>query len=276
MRVELSGISCDNLRDAIDRSTDVEHAVPFAFNRGQRIHYTIDGSGPLVILQHGLLLDAESWRRAGIVAALAGRYRIACIDSLGHGRSDKPSDAAFYGQEQRAGDIAAVLDALESERAHVIGHSMGGWLAIGMAKFFPSRLSSLVIGGWNLLGGVPATPSGPMTFERLMDFAKRTAPELVNWVTPAFEPGLRACFDALGQLAQAKDAVLNLPVPVMLWSGREDANCDPMQAFAAANGLRSLTTSGDHLGMIFRHASEAASGLLAFLDTRMPQAPNRA
>lgn len=250
--------------------------MPFAVNREQQIHYTIEGTGPLVVLQHGLLLDSDSWRQTAIAAALAKRYRVACIDSLGHGLSDKPADAALYDQAQRAGDIVAVIDAVGAERAHVVGHSMGGWLAVGMARFFPHRLSSLVIGGWNLVSGLPPTPSGPLTFERLMDFARQTAPQLVSWITPACEPGVRACFDALGQLAGAKDAVLNLPVPVLLWNGREDASHAPMHAFAATHGLLSLTTPGDHLGMIFRHASEAADGLMAFLGSPPAQRPGHA
>ena len=73
--------------------------MPFATHRGQRIHYTIEGSGPLVILQHGVLLSAESWKQSGIVDALSNGYCVACINSLGHDLSDKPSDAARYGQE---------------------------------------------------------------------------------------------------------------------------------------------------------------------------------
>ena len=56
--------------------------MPFASNRGQRIHYTVDGSGPLVVLQHGLLMDAASWRESGFVGALADRFCVACIDLL--------------------------------------------------------------------------------------------------------------------------------------------------------------------------------------------------
>jgi len=121
--------------------------MPFAVHRGQRIHYTVEGAGPLVVLQHGLLMSATDWPRTGIVDALKPAYTVACVDSLGHGHSDKPPDPAFYGQDQRAGDIVAVIDHLGCARAHVIGHSMGGWLAVGMAKHHRDRLLSLVVGG---------------------------------------------------------------------------------------------------------------------------------
>jgi pimeloyl-ACP methyl ester carboxylesterase len=240
--------------------------VPSANHRGQRIHYTVEGDGPLVILQHSLLLDGSLWKQAGIVDALTDRYRVACIDSLGHGRSDKPPDPDLYSQAQRSGDIVAVIDDLGCERAHVVGHSMGGWLAVGMARYHPKRLSSLVVGGWDLLNGLPRGKKGPMTFDLFMAFAKRTAPTLVDWVTPEIEPGVRACFDALSQLEGAREAVLTAGVAVLLWNGRDDSYHDPMKEFAGATGLPLLSTAGDHLGMLFTHGAEAARGIRAFLD----------
>src|SRR5690349_16497888 len=103
--------------------------MPFVEHRGQRIHYTVDGDGPTIVLQHGVLMSGESWKQGEIVDALADRYRVVCVDSLGHGKSDKPPEAALYHQRQRAGDIVAVLDDLGCARAHLVGHSMGAWLA---------------------------------------------------------------------------------------------------------------------------------------------------
>ncbi|WP_316190922.1 alpha/beta hydrolase [Bradyrhizobium sp. SZCCHNS2096] len=242
-----------------------EIRMPFATHRGQRLHYTVDGAGPLVVLQHGLLLDGASWRRCGIVDVLAQDFRVVCVDSLGHGRSDKPADPALYAQDQRAGDIVAVIDDLGCERAHVIGHSMGGWLAVGVAKDYASRLSSLVVAGWNLMSGLAPGTNGPVTFDGFMKFARATAPKLTEWVTSEHEAGVRACFEALYELEGAEQAVLGLTQPVMLWNGRHDPAHDPMQAFAKAHGLHDLSTEGDHLGMLFRHGAEGARGLRAFL-----------
>jgi pimeloyl-ACP methyl ester carboxylesterase len=240
--------------------------MPFANHRGQRIHYTVDGSGPLVVLQHGLLMDAESWRQSGIVDALADGFRVACIDSLGHGRSDKPSDSELYGQEQRSGDIVAVIDDLGYDRAHVVGYSMGGWLAVGVARHHPTRLSSLIVGGWDPVNGLPPGPKGPLSFDFFIRYARRTTPALVEWVTPEFTAGVHACFDALGQLQGAREAVLTVGIPLMMWAGRNDFSHNPMQAFAAANGLVFLSSAGDHVAAVLSPETETIKGIRAFLD----------
>src|SRR5690349_16699202 len=99
--------------------------MPFATSDGQQIHYSVQGEGPLVVLQHGFLGDASAWTATGIAQGLARRYRVVCLDSLGHGRSDKPADPARYNQAERAAHIVAVMDALGEAKAHVIGYSMG-------------------------------------------------------------------------------------------------------------------------------------------------------
>jgi len=240
--------------------------MPFARHRGQRIHYTVDGEGPAIVLQHGILMSGESWKRGGIVDALTDRYRVACVDSLGHGKSDKPSEASLYDQRQRAGDIVAVLDDLGCARAHLVGHSMGAWLAVGVAKYYPDRLSSLVLGGWDFVNGLPPTSRGPLTFDAFMKFAGRVAPDLVAWVKPEYEPGVRACFDALGQLDGARDAVVSCGVPALIWEGRDDPAHDQRKAIAEAAGLEFLSTAGDHLGMLLVHGAEAAKGIRAFVE----------
>jgi pimeloyl-ACP methyl ester carboxylesterase len=240
--------------------------MPFAVHRGRRIHYTVEGEGPLVVLQHGMLMDGRAWKQAGFVGALSTRYRVACIDSLGHGLSDKPSDPAFYHQEPRSGDIVAVIDDLNCERAHLVGHSMGAWLGVGVAKYHPKRLASLVLGGGDVVNGLPPTGQGPLQFDAFMKFARLTAPHLTRSVTTESEPGLRACFDALGQLDGAGKAVLEAGFPVMIWEGQDDPAHAQRKAFADANGLRFLSTAGDHLGMVLTHGVESANGIGDFLD----------
>ena len=92
--------------------------MKYATHRGYRIAYDVEGDGPPVVLQHGLLDNRKRWAEVGYVAGLADSYRVICVDSLGHGDSDKPKEEALYQREQRAGDIAAVLARL---------HRWAGW-----------------------------------------------------------------------------------------------------------------------------------------------------
>jgi pimeloyl-ACP methyl ester carboxylesterase len=210
------------------------------------------------------LFDAESWRATGIVDQLKDRFRLVCVDSLGHGESDKPIDAKLYGQTQRAGDVAAVIDDLGYARAHVLGHGMGGWLAVGLARLFPQRLSSLVIGGWNLVSGVAPDHAGPVTFERWMRRVAGEVPERAARVTPEVFPAIHACFDALSHLQGAADAVIGAKVPVMIWNGRDDPHHDPMLAFAREHALRSLATPGDHHSMLSHVVPRGAAAFAEF------------
>jgi len=105
-----------------------------------------------------------------------------------------------------------------------------------------------------------------VSFDAFMTFARRTAPELTAWITPDSEPGLHACFTALGELDGAREAMLGAGVPIMIWEGNADPFHDRKKTFAADSGLAFLSTPGDHLGMLFRHGAESGRGLRAFLD----------
>lgn len=239
--------------------------MPFATHRGQRIHYSVEGEGPTVVLQHGLFMDGPWWKTAGFVDALADRFQVVCVDSLGHGRSDRPADPALYEQSQRAGDIVAVLDDLGVPRAHLVGYSMGGWMAVGVAKHHPERLASLVVGGWDPIGGMPNGPMGPLTFPVFWGFARTVAPELVSWVTPADEPAIAACFDALRQLEGAGAALRSLTVPVLLWDGRADPYHPAAQALSKAEGYEFVSVEGDHLAACMNPERKTLEALRDFL-----------
>lgn len=244
--------------------------MSFVTHRGQRIHYAVAGSGPVVVLQHGLFLDAETWAQAGFVEAFADKYCVVSIDSLGHGLSDKPTNAALYAQVQRAGDIVAVMDDLGCEQAHLVGHSMGGWMSVGMAKYHPDRLASLTLGGWDPVGGVasalPSGMTGPVSFDRVIAGARLTAPAVMAKVTAEAEPGLRACWEALEDLSEAEASVLGAGKPTLLWCGRDDPYHDAMQRFTERHQLLFSGVQGDHLGAVMTHGQQTAKAIRAFID----------
>lgn len=126
--------------------------MPYANNDGTRIYYEVEGDGPPVVLQHGRGGTLDGWRQHGYVEALRDEYRLILIDARGHGRSDKPHDAAAYASRRLAGDITSVLDALGIERAVYWGYSMGGRIGYLTMKWAPERFHGWIIGGFQPFG----------------------------------------------------------------------------------------------------------------------------
>jgi pimeloyl-ACP methyl ester carboxylesterase len=121
--------------------------MPHANNDGTCIYYEVEGYGPPLVLAHGFSDGLEGWREYGYAEVLEKEHRLILIDARGHGRSDKPYNPQAYGLEQRLADVVAVLDELGIDRAHYFGYSLGGWIGLGLAKYAPERLRSLIIGG---------------------------------------------------------------------------------------------------------------------------------
>jgi pimeloyl-ACP methyl ester carboxylesterase len=116
--------------------------------------YGVSGA-PLVVYMSGLLLDAELNR--GIAQAIAERgYRVALLDLLGHGRSDKPTHAATYRIDSYAGQVIALLDHLGVEKAVLGGISLGANVSLFAAAHNPERVQALVLEMPVLERAVPA------------------------------------------------------------------------------------------------------------------------
>jgi pimeloyl-ACP methyl ester carboxylesterase len=121
-----------------------------AESRGYAISYEDMGTGPAVLLIPGFMASATFYRQAGYVDRLATTRRVLSVDPLGHGRSDKPHQAAAYRAPDVAADVIAVIDAAGLDRAAIWGYSAGAWLACMVAIEFPQRLTALILGGAGL------------------------------------------------------------------------------------------------------------------------------
>jgi pimeloyl-ACP methyl ester carboxylesterase len=108
---------------------------------GHRMSYVTGGSGPPVLLLHGLGANSFSWRHT--MPALLPHYTVFAPDMLGCGESDKAG--VDYGLEAMASYVAGFMDAVGLERAHVVGHSMGGGLAMQFHHLYPGRTERLAL-----------------------------------------------------------------------------------------------------------------------------------
>lgn len=122
--------------------------MPFAIAPdGVRTYYETAGEGRPLLLLTGAFGTMEAWHDNGWVDALAGERRLIMMDLRGHGRSDKPHDAAMYGWRKNATDALAVLEAEDAREADVFGQSMGGQVVIALLHADTSRIRSLAANG---------------------------------------------------------------------------------------------------------------------------------
>ena len=122
--------------------------LAFAKNGNVHIHYRVVGKGPPLALMHGSGGSSKYFDFMGWTAKLKDHYTLLLIDARGHGLSDKPHEPGAYRMRLMAGDIVKVLDDLGIEKAHYFGYSMGGYIGWGLAKYYPKRFRSLIIGGF--------------------------------------------------------------------------------------------------------------------------------
>ncbi|MGC9962357.1 MAG: alpha/beta hydrolase [Acidimicrobiales bacterium] len=113
---------------------------------GVRIHVEVSGpdDGQPVLLLHGFPDSGRLWDRQTAALAAAG-YRVIVPDQRGYGRSDKPADVDSYSLIFMAADVAAVLDAVGVEQAHVVGHDWGAAVAWVVASVAPERVDHLAV-----------------------------------------------------------------------------------------------------------------------------------
>lgn len=151
--------------------------MPYQDVRGISLYYEVTGSGPPLLLLHGLGSSTRDWQFQ--TEAFADRYRVVTLDLRGHGRSDKPPGP--YSMPLLARDVARFMEAGGLESAHVVGMSMGGMVGLQLAADHPGRVRSLTI-----VNSVAAIPVRTWQ-QRLVWYGRRLLVQLlgmgaVGWV----------------------------------------------------------------------------------------------
>ena len=115
--------------------------MPIAQLNDVDLYYKIEGEGDPLVLIAGFGADHSIWN--SISAKLAENYTVLTFDNRGAGQSAAPKEE--YTIEQMAKDTAALLQFLHIDRAHILGHSMGGYIAQTLAHQFPSFVRTLTL-----------------------------------------------------------------------------------------------------------------------------------
>jgi pimeloyl-ACP methyl ester carboxylesterase len=109
---------------------------------GHRMTYRVAGSGPAIVLVHGLFDDSVTWRK--VIPVLARSHTVIAPDLFGHGESDAPPHAD-YSLEGHAGTLRDMLEVLGHRRVTIVGHSLGGGIAMSFAYRYPGRVDRLAL-----------------------------------------------------------------------------------------------------------------------------------
>jgi pimeloyl-ACP methyl ester carboxylesterase len=234
---------------------------------GHRAIYRTAGEGPAVLLIHGMINSSRHWEEVAL--SLADSYRVIAPDLIGHGDSATPR--GDYSLGAHAASIRDLLATIGVERATVVGHSLGGGVAMQFFWQFPDRVERLVLvssGGLGpkvspllRLAAVPGASAAvslaahPRSLAILDATAERldhrgsaygiSLHAVVRALRPLGQPGARRAFletlrsviDVRGQRVSAVDRLYLLgPVPTMVVWGERDHTI-PLEHGRAAHEL---------------------------------------
>lgn len=165
---------------------------------GHQLSYLDQGHGPAVLFVHGLLGSRHTW--AAVTQRLVADHRVIAPDLFGHGDSAKP--VGDYSLSAHAASLRDLLDRLEIDRVTVVGHSLGGGIAMQFAYLFPDRVDRLVLvssGGLgrevNLLLRSATLPGAELV---LPVIASRWVRDRVGWIGNQLQRlGIRASAETL-------------------------------------------------------------------------------
>ncbi len=202
---------------------------------GHKVCFRLTGSGPLIVLIHGITGSSDQW--IPVMDVLRDRYTLFAPDLLGHGESAKPR--GDYSLGAYASGVRDLLLALGHDRATVVGHSLGGGVAMQFGYQFPERLDRIVLvssGGLgrevNILLRSAALPGAELVLPLLVAPALRDATAAVAGFLGRF--GLRPSYDleemargfaSLGDL-QTRQAFIHTVRGIIGWDGQRVSAMD--------------------------------------------------
>jgi pimeloyl-ACP methyl ester carboxylesterase len=174
---------------------------------GHRVTYQLSGEGPAVVLIHGITSSSRTWR--AVMEPLAERHTVVAPDLLGHGRSGKPR--GDYSLGAYASGVRDLLSILGIANATVVGHSLGGGVAMQFAYQFPERVDRLVLVDSGGLGAevslvlrAATLPGAELVLPLLFSPVTRSAGRATGRVLGRF--GLKATANVRG-LAEGLDSL---------------------------------------------------------------------
>ncbi|MGY2067456.1 3-oxoadipate enol-lactonase [Blastococcus sp. SYSU DS0619] len=249
------------------------------------VSYTVDGpaDAPVVVLSNSLGATRAMWDQQ--VPALAERFRVVTYDTRGHGESPVPPGP--YSLDDLADDLAALLDEVGAERAHVAGLSLGGMTGMRLAARDPQRVHRLALLCTSALLGPRENWLDRATTARTEGTGVLAPTVVSRWVTPGYAAdhpdvvaGLRAmvagtdgegyasCCEAIADMDLRAD-LPTIAAPTLVVSGVQDPATPPEHQQAIVEGIPGArlvsVDPGAHLANI-EQPLQVTGALLAHFD----------
>ena len=249
--------------------------MPSFKNGDVEIAYLDEGEGEPIVLVHGFASTKEvNWVQPGWVSALSrAARRVVALDNRGHGASSKLYDAAAYHSVAMAGDVRALLDHLQIERADIMGYSMGARITAFLAVKHAERVRSAILGGLGgrLVEGVGLPESIAEALEApSLDDVQDPTGRMFRAFAEQTKSDLRALAACIRGSRQTltREEVGAIRAPVVVAVGTKDLVAGPAQALAALiPGARALDIPNrDHMLAVGDKVYKA--GVIDFLNQR--------
>ena len=222
-----------------------------------QLHTVRRGSGAPLVFLHGLGASTETWRAC--MDALSDRYEVVAVDLPGHGASPVPDDPDAYSRDAALRGIDDVLASLD-RRSVLIGHSLGGYLALAHAATRPDVARGIVV-----LNTGPGYRD-PVKREEWNERSRRNAH---RFGVPVQVTGLNLQHDSV-----VMDRLAEMPVPTLVLAGEADR---PEYASAGQYLERKMPAArllvvagGDHTMHEASHAADVAAAIDEFVRSLPP------
>lgn len=259
---------------------------------GTRTHYSDEGNGSPLILLHGGGAGADSYGNWGATIPLfAEHYRTIAVDMIGFGKTDKPDpETSTYSQAARVEHLRSFMNALKIPKAMLVGNSMGGATALGLAAYSPAMVQKLVLMG---SAGLNTTIHEDLLPVINYDFSREGMIRLIRALvnkdfkidealvsyrhTNSLESGTRRAYGAImkwirdqGGLFYPPEVISRVACPTLIVSGKND------KVVPLENAYRFLGLIGRSWGYIIpncghwamiEHPADFAHAALNFLQT---------
>lgn len=219
--------------------------------------YTVEGNGPPVLLIHGVGARLDNWD--GVAAVLARNFKVIRYDLRGHGQSSKVPGP--YSLDLFADDAAALLDHLGIARTHVAGHSLGGMIAVTIARKYPQRVDHVAVisaaAGRTeeesrkvkerialIASGIPGDHFRNSLARWFTDEFRAANPELMEKYAARNKENDPACYAAAYTVLATGEVAPDLAhvnAPTLVFTGEHDLGSNPRMSRFIAEGIAGAT-----------------------------------